>query len=582
MRMRRVAPLLLLAVIAACGGGNDDGSGFEGTKDNAYSLFDPVAASAVIPFPFDGLFDTTPPFDGTLNIPNTSAAPFVDAANQLDGFSTTASLFTDFIGYVDVAHALDINPTTHLPGVLLIDSTTLTPLVPGVDYRVQSSTAIDPATGLPLNQLRTRMLIEPLKPLKPSTKYIAVVTRQVQSTDGVPAEAADLFRVIRSTTPVAQQTEPALSTLSPAQQATLEAIRGQFAPIFAGLAAKGIARENIVIAWPFTTQNTTVTLSTLGQQATGRTITAVATGLNSGQVLPGAPATADVYVGSMTVPYYLDAPSEADPTAPLTTYWKADTSQPAPGNTVLPALSSPTAIVTCSVAEPSVSTTTCYPLPLKKSEQRIPVILTIPNAASGKTMPGGGIAKLLDGSATFGPRISAGLLAASGGSIKEGNDNYETFLRFAQTVVDSGDPLNFATAAATNHPILMLEVKGDAVVPNCTIAGDANCPATDTIPISGYLSGSDPLARVLGLGFVPGPAQTDTLVTPVTTQAQVLTGAAARNNVVRYASGTHGSILDPGSTPASAAVTCEMQGEAATFVATNGTVLKIGNPCPGS
>src|SRR3546814_7370511 len=93
--------------------------------------------------------------------------------------------------------------------------------------------------------------------------------------------------------------------------------------------------------------------------------------------------------------------------------------------------------------------------------------------------------------------------------IAEGNDNYETFLRFAQTAVDSADPLNFAAAASAQHPILMLEVRGDAVVPNCTIAGDANCPATDTIPVSGYLSGADPLARLLGLDFVPGPAQTD-------------------------------------------------------------------------
>src|SRR3546814_3421157 len=89
----------------------------------------------------------------------------------------------------------------------------------------------------------------------------------------------------------------------------------------------------------------------------------------------------------------------------------------------------------------------------------------------------------------------------------------------------------------------MLEVRGDAVVPNCTIAGDANCPATDTIPVSGYLSGADPLARLLGLDFVPGPAQTDVLTVPAA--AQVLTGDAARNNVVRFAAGDHGSILSP-------------------------------------
>lgn len=742
----RFAPVLLALALAACGNANDSDNGLQGSDANAYSLFDPVAASAVIPFPFDGLFNGTT--DGTLNIPNGAAddaVPFVTAANKLDGFSTTASLFTDFIGHVDVDHALDINAATHLPGVIIIDTSTLAPLVPGVDYRLQNSTAIDPDTGLPLNKLRTRMLIEPLKPFKSATRYIVIVTRQVQSTDGTPAEAADLFRVVRSTTPVSQQTEPALSELNDTQRATLEGIRQQFAPMFDQLAAAGIARENIVIAWPFTTQNATATLTALGQQATARQITVVNSGLNTGTASGGQlPPVADVYAGSMTVPYYLGLPTEQNPTAPLTAYWLADPSKPAASGTLAP-VGAP-----CAALAPSVSTTTCYPLPKEQSEQTIPVLVTIPNANSGKTMPaagwpvvifqhgitgnrtqmiaiapalaaagfatiaidlplhglppgdasrvpgvpertfdldvmdnttgaagadgiadssgasfinlsslltsrdnirqavsdlltvqksvggtlvlapeivsgaptgnylptgikfdganiryvghslgaitmatflgvdtdtaagvlampGGGIARLLDGSAAFGPRIAAGLAAASGGDITEGNDNYETFLRFAQTAVDAADPLNFAAAASARHPILMLEVRGDAVVPNCTIAGDANCPATDTLTISGYLSGADPLARVLGLGFVPGPAQTDVLTVPAA--AQLLTGAAARNNVVRFAAGDHGSILSPA---ASLDVTCEMQGEVAAFAATNGTVLKIGNPCPGA
>src|SRR3546814_16495991 len=111
--------------------------------------------------------------------------------------------------------------------VLVIDASTLTPLIPGVDYRVQSSPAIDPDTGVPLNVLRTRMLIEPLKPLKSATQYLVVVTRQVTSTDGVPVEAADLFRVVRSETPVSQQTEPELSALNDTQRVTLEGTKSE-------------------------------------------------------------------------------------------------------------------------------------------------------------------------------------------------------------------------------------------------------------------------------------------------------------------------------------------------------------------
>lgn len=728
MRGLKLMPVLMALALAACGGkAGDDDSGLIGADASVYSLFDPVASSAVIPFPFDGLFTGTT--DGTLNIPNAGNVPFVAAANELDGFSTTASLFTDFIGYVDVANAL--------PGVLLIDTSTFTPLQPGVDYRLQSSRAVDPATGLPLNQLRTRLLIEPLKPLKPSTRYLVVVTRAVTSTDGVPAEAGDLFRVVRSTTPVSEQIEPVLTTLDSTKRATLEGIRQQFAPLMEGLAQAGIPRDEIVIAWPFTTQSATKTLTRMAAMAAPSVLGVRNTGLNT-SVVSGLPPVADIYAGTITLPYYLAAPSGADPTAPLTKYWAADTSQRDDAASIQGA--------PCAVLAPSASTTACYPLPQKRSDQTVPVLVTIPNANSGLTMPangwpvvifqhgitgnrtqmlaiapalamagfatvaidlplhglppgdasripglpertfdldlvdnatgaagpdgivdssgthfvnltslltsrdnirqavsdllvlsksvggaivlngdgspagitfdgtqtrfvghslggivggsylgvnggseaavlampGGGIAKLLDASASFGPRIRAGLEAATASSpassrIVEGNDNFETFLRFAQTVVDSADPLNFAAQAAANHPLLMFVVRGDTVVPNCAIAGDANCPATDTITVSGYLSGSDPLARVLGLDFIPGPAQSDALEVPAA--AQTIVGADARHNVVRFAGGDHGSILSPA---ASLAVTCEMQGQAATFLATNGTVLKIGNPCPGS
>jgi len=737
MRLNRLMPAALL-LLAACGGTGDKGSGLEGTAANAYSLFDPVASSAVIPFPFDGLYSTATDGsnDGTLAIPNSSAAPFVDAANQLDGFSTTASLFTDFIGYVDVDHALDIDSTTHLPSVLLIDSSTLGVLIPGVDYRVASSRAVDPATGLPLNQLRTRLLIEPLKPLKPQTTYLVVVTTQLKSRDGTPAQAADLFRVVRSTTPVSQQSEPVLTTITPNNQLKLEGIRQQFAPMFGALQMAGLQRENIVIAWPFTTQSTTKTLTQMAQHASAQSTTLVATGLTTQDLAAQLPPVADVYAGTTTLPYYLGSPSLANPIAPLTAYWQADSTQPDSAASIHG--------VSCALLAPSVSTTACYPLPLQQSLQTVPVLLTIPNAASGKTMPvggwpvvifqhgitgdrsqmlaiapalamagfatvaidlplhglppdsplrlpgvaertfdldvlnnstgapgpdgvadgsgasfinlsslltsrdnlrqavvdllnlkasvggalllkadhspagislsgsgvrlvghslggivastflgvdggsepavlampGGGIAKLLDGSSAFGPRIAAGLAAASNNAIVEGNDNFETFLRFAQTVIDSADPLNFAAAASAAHPLLMLEVQGDTVVPNCTVATDSSCTAINTVTDPGYLSGTDPLARVLGLSYLPGPAVADTLSVPAS--SQTLTGPAARNQRVRFAQGSHGSILDPGSTATTLAVTCEMQGEVASFLASNGLLLQIGNACPSS
>ena len=103
-------------------------------------------------------------------------------------------------------------------------------------------------------------------------------------------------------------------------------------------------------------------------------------------------------------------------------------------------------------------------------------------------MAGGGVAKLLDGSATFGPRIAAGLAAAG---LTKGTPEYEFYLVAAQTAADSGDPINYGATAASLHPIHLIEVVGgagslpDQVVPNSV----ENAP----------LAGTEPLAKVMGL-----------------------------------------------------------------------------------
>jgi hypothetical protein len=743
MRLARFTPVLLVLALSACDKASNEGGDFEGgVGTKAVTIFDPVAASPQFPFPVDLLFGGFT--DPTLNIPNPTGNPAVAAVNELDGWSTTASLFTDLTGFVDFA--------TVPAGLVIIDTSTGTRLVAGTDFTVQSSTAIDTAAPPgPINTKRSRILIEPLKPFKPSTRYLVAVTTAVKSTAGEPIIAGDLFRVVRSSTPVAEQTEPALTLLNDTQKATLEVIRQQFQPMIQAFGAAGLPAENIAIAWPFTTQSSKLTLQRMAAAATAAPLTLFPTGLDISQVVSSLPPVADIYAGQLVLPYYLAAPSEEAPTAPLTQFWKADISKPNLDATFLGQVPcgafAAGAPLPTGTAKPSNSTTLCYPLPLKQSDQTVPVIVTIPKgtmpeagwpvvifqhgitgnrsqmlplspaltqagfaviaidlplhgaAATGSeaalrvpgttertfdldlvnnttsapgpdgsidgsgthfinlaslatsrdnlrqgvsdllvlgqslsardgsgngavfvvppgvpgagtvlpirfdttqvryvghslgaivantflgvnsqtgagvlAMPGGGIAKLLDASAAFGPRISAGL---AGGGVTEGTDNYETFLRFAQTLVDSGDPLNFAAEATAAHPLFMIEVVGDAVVPNCALRGDPLCPATDTITLSGFLSGTTPLARLLGLTFRPGPGEGEALTLPTT--ANVLVGAAARSNVVRFAQGDHGSILSPA---ASAEATTEMQKLTASFLRSNGTCLPIGGACP--
>lgn len=165
--------------------------------------------------------------------------------------------------------------------------------------------------------------------------------------------------------------------------------------------------------------------------------------------------------------------------------------------------------------------------------------------------PGGGLAQLLVNSATLGPIIRTGLAQVG---VVPGTTLYDFFVLATQTVIDPGDPINYANQAAEDHPIHMLSVVGgagnppslpDQVVPNRVVGAP--------------LSGTAPLARVMGL-------------TPI---AESTTDPQGVRGIVRFTSGSHRSFLDPRVAPA---VTIEMQRETINFLISNGIRLPIYNP----
>lgn len=175
-------------------------------------------------------------------------------------------------------------------------------------------------------------------------------------------------------------------------------------------------------------------------------------------------------------------------------------------------------------------------------------------AFGGTSLP-----KILDGSASFGPTISAGL-AANG--VEKGTADYESFIGAAQTVVDSGDPVNHAVTAATGRGILFFEIVGDGtannlsdlVVPN-TVPDGNDTSGTVAAP----LAGTEPQLALMGLTHVnssQGPGSDLHLVT-------------------KFISGEHGSLLDPTPNPA---VTTEIQTQAASFLSTDGAALLVSDP----
>ncbi len=154
---------------------------------------------------------------------------------------------------------------------------------------------------------------------------------------------------------------------------------------------------------------------------------------------------------------------------------------------------------------------------------------------------GGGIAYLLNGSDTFGPVIRAGLAEAG---VEPGSPEFFQFLLVAQTVIDAADPINWGAASLTNS-MLLQQIAGDTVVPN----------AVQGAP----LAGTEPLIRALGLDAI----------TETTQDPSGIRGA------VRMLQGGHGSLLDPSAGPA---VTAEMQGQAASMVASGGATVVINDP----
>ena len=183
---------------------------------------------------------------------------------------------------------------------------------------------------------------------------------------------------------------------------------------------------------------------------------------------------------------------------------------------------------------------------------------------------GGGIAQLLNGSPTFGPRIRAGLAAAAG--LQPGTSSFDQYFTVTQTVIDSADPLNWAKALGASDRILFHEVVGTlpASDPSCALftatgAPIAGAPANGcpdaVIPntVAGApLAGTEPLVATMGL----------TAITRTTQNASGIKG------IVRFIKGDHGSLLSPAK---DASTTVEMQTQMASMVASGGTVVQVTN-----
>ncbi len=365
MSNRFVAVLLTAGfLVAGCGGSSSDGIGPTNPQSGNGNPTTPpgvgvfrasfVPASGVLPYPTDLYFNGST--DGTLNLPSTPFLPNAAAVNALDGFSTVATATARFSAPID---ATTISPATVIVFEVDVDNATKAtvgfrrPLVYGTDYTARVATTVD-SGGATLE-------IVPLKPLVPSTGpitedgvgYLVILTNGLQDTSGNAATPDADYLTVR-TGAIADLTAlvnpPTCATVT---NATLNGIcRLTFAHLAIANGA-GVPLTNIVLTFSFSTQATTDTMTAAAALAAPDVIGAVDTGLDLSAL--GIPGDADIYVGILRVPYYLD------PAAPLTGTWIAAAGGP---------------------GVPSTNLTRFNPVPVGQAELDIPLFVTVPNTVA--------------------------------------------------------------------------------------------------------------------------------------------------------------------------------------------------------
>lgn len=347
------------------------------------ALFQPTVG--VLPYPIDLFFSGTT--DGTLNMPITSFNSNAAALNNLDGFSTVGVIRARFGAPIDPA---TLNAANVRVVRLALSNTTKAPLPPTdpgflppqvLTFGTAASGA-DLSIGTAQEQGGALTLeITPNRPLQPSTGatnigYLVLLTRNIRSVTGTNAVADAEYALVRDQAISEIVAGASTPSCAPITNTTLRAVcQLTFAQLRLG-AAVGIPPTDVVLSFSFTTQSTADSLAVVSQIIAGSpappllVASPMGTGptgnLTTRDIIPQLPGAADVFMGTVRIPYYLTAPSAAVPNAPLTRFWTAAAAPPVPG------------------LDPSSRNLTRFnPVPLKTADLDIPVVVTVPNALAG-------------------------------------------------------------------------------------------------------------------------------------------------------------------------------------------------------
>ncbi|MBE0504615.1 MAG: Ig-like domain-containing protein [Desulfuromonadales bacterium] len=342
---RRILWLLALAGtlwLPGCGSDNKDvGEELQIDRKGFTAYFDLTAK--ILPFPSNLLFSGST--DGTLNIPVANPADFSDpkvAMNALDGFSTIAPISTTFSSAID--------PSTLTTANVRVFEVTLSGIggaVTGISRELAFGSEFV-ATLSTVDPTNSTLVILPIKPLKSQTSYLLMLSNGIKGADGQDPQTSAHYLIAK--TPNSLVGTPA---------ATLEPVRQLVNYQEAALAGQEIDKSTIILSWTFTTQSTGNVLSAVRTAATGTATVNPSPVRTTADLLGAGPGIANVYVGQLTLPYYLTNAS-ASPMDPLTTFWQGVSGS---------------------------NLTFLNPTPVAKSTEAIPLLVSLPNANSGRTKP---------------------------------------------------------------------------------------------------------------------------------------------------------------------------------------------------
>lgn len=363
--------------------------------------YDPLAG--ILPYPSNLVFSGTE--DGTMNIPvddpSDYAVPQV-VLNSLDGFSTQQPMTFVFDGLIDettvvagdTVRVFEVN----LYSFFLYATDVVRELTPpnaqfGVvgDYTTSVFTSLDPGPdevmGTADDVVTDGVMISPTVPLTRETAYVTIVTNGITDRGGKAVAYDLIYGVSKGTVPLLDvdgHTVVEYTPIGDAEAQALEPLRQINSSFEAAVAPYGIKPADIVMSFAFTTQSTTTMINAIasgleaGEVKMGPLIDATGARLDDSLTGIGTGA-ADIYLGTIDVPYYLDGNSAACHFENITN--NAESACPA--------------ITSKWMGYQNNFPTRFYHLasgygPQQNGTETVPFFVTVPNASSGCTKPADG------------------------------------------------------------------------------------------------------------------------------------------------------------------------------------------------